>query len=199
MGRLTTMDLIGDVHGKFDEYRRIIEESYCSIQLGDMGIGFPSHPYPKSWDKSHLFIRGNHDNPEACKKHPNFLGDFGSITKDVYFISGAYSIDKNHRTFGVDWWDEEEITTSELMKAVESYGTIKPSVVFSHTAPTRIATEILSKKIQPSRTMQAMELMLLQHSPELWVFAHYHISADIVRNGCRFIALNELETVSLGI
>jgi hypothetical protein len=35
-----TMLLIGDVHGRFRAYKRIIKSAPASIQVGDMGVGF---------------------------------------------------------------------------------------------------------------------------------------------------------------
>ena len=34
------MRFIGDVHGKFTQYKRLIADVPASIQVGDMGVGF---------------------------------------------------------------------------------------------------------------------------------------------------------------
>jgi hypothetical protein len=39
------MRLIGDIHGKFSQYKRIIKDCQASIQVGDMGVGFRSWPH----------------------------------------------------------------------------------------------------------------------------------------------------------
>lgn len=94
------MFLIGDVHGKFDRYGEILTGLPCSIQLGDMGIGFGLDDlFPKADPTKHRFLRGNHDNPELCRRHPNYLGDFG-FEFGIFFISGAFSVDRHLRTMG---------------------------------------------------------------------------------------------------
>ena len=40
--------LIGDVHGHFRAYERLISDCEGSIQVGDMGIGF-HHPVTEQW------------------------------------------------------------------------------------------------------------------------------------------------------
>ena len=34
------MRFIGDVHGKYGQYKKLIAEVDSSIQVGDMGVGF---------------------------------------------------------------------------------------------------------------------------------------------------------------
>lgn len=69
------MRIIGDVHGHIADYMTLAAASQESIQIGDMGLGFRGvslEPNP-----AHRFFRGNHDAPQACREHPNYLGDWG--------------------------------------------------------------------------------------------------------------------------
>ena len=61
------MLIIGDVHGKINEYLQLIKNRKHSIQLGDFGVGFVDIP---ELPINHRFIRGNHDNPELlnCRR-----------------------------------------------------------------------------------------------------------------------------------
>ena len=110
------MILIGDVHGLFDNYRGFLRLCQCkkSLQLGDFGLGFPmgtDHVDMSDIPGKHLFLRGNHDNPAVCRKDKNYVGDFGVLKgsfingrfKKLFYISGAWSIDKAYRTPGLTW------------------------------------------------------------------------------------------------
>ena len=129
------MLFVGDNHSQFATYSYILFKMQhkggqigvdCSLQLGDMGIGFNDRD-PKfskdnlSWfpeiDLNHKFIRGNHDNPAMCKSHPNYLGDWGYLSDpNIFYVSGGYSVDYMYRTVGVSFWADEELNTEEMQK-----------------------------------------------------------------------------------
>ena len=50
-----------------------------------------------------------------------------------------------------------------------------------------------------SRTRQALQAMWSAHSPELWIFGHWHKSFDHVLRGTRFICLAELEYIDIDL
>jgi hypothetical protein len=203
--------LIGDVHGKFGRYEKIIEKCEGSIQLGDMGVGFTNTygearanpPHAKMVKGDHRFIRGNHDNPFVCRGHSQCIPD-GAIHKGTMFIGGALSIDRHLRTEGVSWWRDEEQSQADFHWHIAEYAERKPDVMITHDCPESISYYLLVaanwRKIDdPSITRQAFETMLHYHRPKLWVFAHWHFSFDQVIEGTRFICLNELETMELDI
>lgn len=199
--------LIGDVHGKFDRYKKIIAGCERSIQVGDMGVGFRNRhgevknnpPHYAMVRGDHRFIRGNHDNPAECRKHSQFIAD-GTVENDVMFVGGAVSIDKVYRTEGISWWPDEELSAAELNQIVDVYAVVKPRVMITHECPESVAEIICrrmpSSKLDPrfaSRTRQAFQSMLEIHQPESWWHGHWHLSIDHVVNGTRFICLAELE------
>src|SRR5437868_566145 len=101
------LHLIGGVHGKVHEYTNIIHTLPMgdkSVQLGDMGVGFPD-AILFSLPHDHKWFRGNHDDPTISRMHPNYLGDYGydSETK-IFWMAGAYSIDYQWRVEGLSWW-----------------------------------------------------------------------------------------------
>ena len=203
---------IGDVHGKFGRYDRIIREHANTIQVGDMGVGFidPNsvyRDYPRylsnpSHDKmvagNHRFIRGNHDNPSVCKRHTQCIQD-GTVEGDRMFIGGALSIDRAFRVEGYTWWKDEEITSPEEWNRIfDIYRIALPRVMVTHECPESVAGQVMAshnmtKLHDPSITRRAFEGLLSIHRPEIWVFGHWHRSFDAVINGTRFVCLNELE------
>lgn len=210
---MSIIRFIGDVHGRFRQYKRIIKDCPRSIQVGDMGVGFKAlrqgevknlqnPPFDAMSEGDHKFIRGNHDNPQACANHHYFIPD-GSILDDhIYCLGGAVSIDKAWRTEGYDWWPDEELSTQRLEMEVDLYKELKPDVVVTHDCPESIAQmmmevlNIYTKDKFPSRTRQALESMFYFHQPKLWIFGHWHKTITFPTQhtlGTTFKCLGELE------
>jgi hypothetical protein len=209
------MKFIGDVHGKYGPYKKIIKNCQHSIQVGDMGVGFKNWhgefranpPYDKMVDGDHRFIRGNHDNPSVCRNHTQCIKDGTQWTTDlgnkVMFIGGAWSIDHALRTNGLDWWNDEELSMMELSLLIDEYEKFKPDFMITHDAPQSVVKKIFldgtHKPLYHSKTGSALDAMWEIHQPKIWVAGHWHTRADQVINGCRFIFLEELGTIDLDI
>jgi len=196
---------IGDTHGKYGAYKTIIKLYPNTIQLGDMGIGFKKYdsydgesyftnpPYDKMVQMNARFIRGNHDNPFVCKNHTQWIAD-GTIEGDMMFVGGAFSIDKDYRREGYDWWPEEELSHIEMLKILDIYVRNKPRIMVTHDAPECMLTYLVSHHMKFStRTGQFFDRLFEEHQPEIWVHGHHHISFDKVVKGTRFVCLAELE------
>lgn len=202
---------IGDVHGKTDQYQKMLRQKFVgqrTLQIGDMGIGFRGTPglHRDIMGDNHKWIRGNHDDPAKCRASVGYLGDYGYLPDDeLFYIAGAFSIDRDWRIPMVSWWPDEELSFEELDKALDLYIKVKPRFVISHEAPTSAATWLLTQiapnfrpeKIVTTRTGQAMERMLDCHRPEKWIFGHYHIDRTFNFKGTDFTCVNELSTFLL--
>ena len=146
-----------------------------------MGIGFIGHPYPEEFPDNFKFIRGNHDRPDLCRKHHNYLGDYGYLEDlNLFYVSGGFSIDQWARTVGIDWWEDEELSITELQEMTDLFVEKKPKIVMSHVLPIKIAASTLnlSEKIN-SRTEDALQEAFDRHKPERWYCSHYHQSKTI--------------------
>jgi predicted phosphodiesterase len=204
---------IGDIHGKWLEYLNVLHDpkNSCSrsIQVGDFGLGFDERP--KYVDEvmngmskeghNHRFIRGNHDNPSACKECPLWIPD-GTIEGDVMFVGGAGSIDKDWRNPGIDWWDDEELSYNELGDIIKLYDDTKPKIMVTHDFPGILKFDMFG--ISPkdgfnTRTDRAFTTMFEIHKPDLWIFGHYHKTKSKVILGTEFMCLGELEWIDLNI
>jgi len=204
------MLLISDIHGLWYEYKTILRKTGAqkSLQLGDFGLGFPHGIEEVDLEEiegTHLFLRGNHDNPAVCRKSSHYVGDYGLLEGDfidgafteLMYISGAWSIDKDYRTPGLSWWEEEEMSYDELSKAVNFFIAKKPNIVCSHDCPTSVLSHLYHSMIIPTRTGQAMDVMLDYYKPSYWFFGHHHQSWKKNIDGCTFVCLNELETLDI--
>jgi predicted phosphodiesterase len=201
------MYFIGDVHGKFDKLDSVlstIPKNEEVVQVGDFGIGFPWSKYPTKKDlpDNFKFIRGNHDNPDHCRQHGSYLGDWGYLDNhNIFYISGAESVDKNWRTIGIDYWDDEELSWEELMKAVDFCKEKKPKIIVAHDCPFSIANEYILRNSQSmvrypySRTEQALQTLYEEYQPEYFIYGHWHPNGvwSFIDNKTNFICLGELQ------
>jgi len=186
---LSKIAIISDIHGKWNKYLQILKdldaENISSIQLGDFGIYDENDIF--EIPIQHKFFVGNHDNRTLAKTHPNCLGDYGMLKNGIFFISGAFSIDKDERTIGFDWWDDEELSYQELEKVISLYEESKPNVVVSHDCPADIYN--FFGYVGKSRTAQALQSMFQIHQPDKWIFGHHHIDFMSHYDGTEFHCL----------
>lgn len=186
---------VGDVHAKFDQFKRIGERYPLDliIQVGDLGLGFADHTvlhHIFGW----RFIRGNHDDPNLAVIHPCYMGDYGYWNDyDLFYAGGAYSIDAHLRVAGRDWWDNEELSMAQWYDALTMYGETFPDIVVTHDCPAVAAPEYVLNGGRRSRTQQALDAMWDTWAPKLWVFGHHHTPIRKVVEGTQFVGLAELE------
>jgi len=186
--------LVGDIHGNFDYVTNLHEEYSDStiIQIGDFGIGF-GNDVPNQFDKYNrlYWIAGNHDDRNQCVRHSGYLGHYGWFqwyplvdhpkSFKVFYISGAWSIDRAVRTPGIDWWHYEELSRDEMVACQEMYNEVKPDIVISHDSPSSCWSELIKRtkmlfgdQQRLTRTGEFLEQLRLLHSPSRWYFGHYH-------------------------
>jgi predicted phosphodiesterase len=206
---MTKTRFIGDMHGLKYELALILDnlpdDITSVIQVGDMGVGFGQGDYwHESLDelmqsKNAKFIRGNHDSPEVCKTMKSWIPD-GLIQNDMMMIGGAWSIDYQWRTMGLDLWEDEELSHTELNRLIDVYDLVRPRIMVTHDIPYSVATQLFFVEGRPlygrgqykTRTGLALATMFEIHKPDLWVFGHWHYDIDGIIDETRFICLNEL-------
>lgn len=201
-----SVKFIGDVHGRFNSFFNEVkkDDSDIVIQLGDFGIfsKFDVHYIAQklNLEKKWFFIRGNHDNPKLCETFPNHLKSGYHKDLNLFVVNGAFSIDREWRTEGIDFWRNEEHSLDELYSLIDEYESVKPRYVIAHEVPdsiARITFPWYKDNRYPSRTRQAMDTMLEIHEPEIWIHGHWHKDSDISIGGTRFICLDELKCTKL--
>lgn len=202
--------IIGDVHGDYNPYLKLLENCDNSVQVGDLGFNYQYLEYKLRWGND-WFFAGNHDNydngsDQFWQKQDFALGNFGlhyiSDWKPIFYIRGAWSIDQQYRTHGVDWWPEEQLSYEQLSKAIQQYKVAKPDIVLSHDCPLEIIKNVtnpdfvrqfgFTESVITTRTSQALQQMFDIHKPKLWVFGHYHKAWRGVVHGTQFICVDML-------
>jgi len=193
--------IIGDVHGKYQNYLNIVKNNEYTVQLGDYGFKYESL---KDIDhNNHLIIGGNHDNYDKVNSVPNYLGDYGYTVNfnglNFFYYRGAYSIDRQDRTIGINWWEQEQVTIDQFMKARELYREIRPDIFLSHDCPDFMVRDYIGPyaRVYENITNWALGELYKIHQPKLWIHGHYHQSKTTVYENTKFICLDELETYSL--
>lgn len=187
--------LIGDVHGKVDQYKKIINyHKGRSIQIGDFGFKVEHDWHLNNVDSfQHHILFGNHDYYPYLKRNHS-LRNFSFINfGQIMTLRGAFSIDKMCRKEGRDWFNNEELTYNEMQYAISHYLRNKPRIVISHDCPHEVR-QYLFNIHDKSITSNGLQIMFEDHQPDIWIFGHHHMSKSETINGTRFICLAELET-----
>ena len=208
--------VIGDAHGKFDQYYKIASKAEYSLCLGDFG-------FRDSWNKlhssslssdHHKIIPGNHDDYDTSPNSDYCLGNFGVAVLNgtkFFFIRGGISIDRVYR-LGEElcggpktYWSQEELNFTQMLECMRLYESEKPDVVFSHVPPAICNNEIHGNKhnilhkfkfhdgFAESTGLLGDELLKI-HKPSYWWFGHHHRSWSQNIGGTNFRCLAELES-----
>lgn len=201
------MILIGDVHGKFDRWGRMLEQfasqEKTTLTLGDIGMGFNEIYDQMILEQDHdlavmnRVIGGNHDDYDVLAQLEMNLGHFGYIEeKDLFFIRGAASIDKKHRIPGVSWWENEELTDNQMRDLVALWEDTQPRYVVSHTCPMTVA-HLMFGGAYPCRTGILMDELMRLWAPDKWWYGHMHMTWETRYEGTDFRCLDELECLEV--
>lgn len=202
---------IGDVHREFEKLKRICRfwQNHTIIGIGDVGLMLGTDDtlvFPSNF----RFFRGNHDNPQICRNHPQYMVDYGIMDgdKSTFYVAGGFSVDANKRVPGVDWWADEQLSREDMEMALQEYSETKPELLVCHEAP-YFAHKHLTEKVceknpylmryscfDGNATAYLIEEMVKIHKPDEIVCGHWHISLDFVANDVKIRVLNRMELYS---
>lgn len=193
------LTIIGDVHGKVHEYKKITDKCKVSICVGDFGVESEWRWHSKSIEGYHFINPGNHDYAPDFDRYMRSLQNWTYFDEySIFTVRGAKSIDKHLRIEGLDWFPNEELSYQEGLEVFDEYVRVKPKVVISHDCPQSVMEQLFGYP-EKSSTRQLLEAMFQEHQPELWVFGHHHKSKVEMINRTRFVCLDELETFEIEI
>ena len=213
----------GDVHAEYGAFNRFIGKLDADIilQVGDLGY-WPRWTPKMWWPQRHrpkaiptikspktkiYFCDGNHEDHATLQALPKpeifpnvFYMKRGSIMtlpdgRNILFMGGANSYDKEDRTCGIDWFPQENITYEELERIPKD---TRIDIVISHTCPQHFDIEHMLKRktIQYGRVADSnreiLSHILKEFRPKLWYFGHWHVYATGFTMECRWIALDRI-------
>ena len=213
------LTVVGDLHGKFDKYKQIVDKSNYTLQLGDSG-------FSSFWNKlhysgidpaKHKILCGNHCDYDIAPHSPYYLGDYGVATiggVTLFFIRGGLSIDRLYRQVEhlnggpKTYWTQEELNFSQMTSCIDAYQDARPDIVVSHVPPSCFISELTSSDkmlidfgfhagFRENTALFCNEL-LMYHQPKLWTSGHFHRSlVSHTVAGMKFVSLAELETYDI--
>lgn len=182
--RTVNTDLHKFLPGNHDRYRVIVREDLTEKDIT------PYTPYV--FRDGYVY--------EFVEMPTGFIGNYGvwqipETQYNLFFIRGAWSIDKSGRTEFINWWKDEELTQKDGRKAIELYSETKPDLVISHTCPFSITKNESSPTDRPKKTItgQILDAIFEIHQPKIWVFGHFHQRWHNKIGNTDFYCLHELD------
>lgn len=143
---------------------------------------------------------GNHEDHHALielakKDPPSFIentfyqkrGSYMTLPdgRNVLFMGGALSIDREWRTLNESYWEEEILTETDL----QNLPNINIDIVISHTAPSSFDLRV--GKEFPDHSREILQYVFEKYHPTYWYFGHYHTYRDGRTKGCTWFGLSE--------
>lgn len=205
--------IIGDIHGRYLTYGKLIANIPQSICVGDVGFDY-NYLIDRVDPNKHRSIAGNHDNYDIIDTVPHFMGDYGETNSplgNIFFVRGAWSIDRKERELN-DFmsksktiWEEQELTVEQGYQALDAYKVAKPNFVITHECPLDVVQYVTEpgfvemfgydQPIIKTRTNQLLQAMTDFHSPKIWCFGHYHKRWYKMINNTLFICVKDEECI----
>lgn len=229
--------VIGDVHGRPDiiwEVMQVLPPGSNIICTGEFGHGFyyqycseeKFYDYIAEQDILILFVDGNHEDFSKLNSLPvsvwnggkahiirhNLIhlmrGEIYTINeKRIFTFGGGYSLDRERRTEGIDWWPEENIQETDRQNADNNLAVHNHKVDFciTHTAPIdtvgRLAYNhpgVIKKKVMEEfEITNYLQLVADTTEYSKWYFGHFHVDDDNLWPN-QYALLHEVREIETG-
>ena len=199
--------VVGDTHASWGPFNTLMaqEKPDMVIVCGDFGYWPKFEDFSlkrlKNGDIPIYFCDGNHDDHASLRSLKNnevapnvFYMKRGSVMelneKTVLFMGGAYSIDRQYRILGRDYFNEETISYKDMMNIPEP--NTKIDIVISHTCPNEFdgVHRLFTGPRFKDCSQDALSQMFTMYYPKQWYFGHWHQYAEGTYKGCDWKCLN---------
>jgi predicted phosphodiesterase len=198
--------ITGDLHNEFSKLNALINKKKPEIVIccGDFGY-WPNKPWAAPLSNIEpqgckiLWCDGNHEDHWALRDRttdelePNIIymprGSTFELEdgRTIFFMGGADSIDKAHRTLGDSWFPEEVVRGCDLQNLPD----VNVDIFITHTCPMELVNEMLefnSSKFGDPSPRELTELWKI-YKPDLWFFGHWHVYKEMDMFGTKCYAL----------
>jgi len=105
--------------------------------------------------------------------------------RNVLFMGGADSTDKDGRTPGYDWFPQETISQKDIYNLPD----VKIDIIISHTCPIEFDIIRDTDPLEPA-SRKALSYVLEKYNPPLWFFGHFHKFKTGICENTKWTALN---------
>jgi Icc-related predicted phosphoesterase len=199
---------VGDTHGQFEKLTDFIIDKHPEIilQCGDFGY-WPSFFNVKSMivnGKTKIyFCDGNHEDHSFLSKKKKryeiksnvFYQPRGTTLqlpdgRNVLFVGGASSIDRQFRIPGYDWFPEELLTE----KVFEFLPKEKVDIVISHTSPTCFGDLYIDDDHYKDLSRIVLQEVYEMYKPTVWIHGHFHEYATGQFEDCKWTSLDHISS-----
>lgn len=207
----------GDIHGSqwnIKDLFDLAKETDCTkiLSVGDFGY-FPNLPEVVGYLNlcsalvqdtgiELAFVDGNHENHERLNQ---FSGDSrivwpgiewlyrGKIFENICSMGGAYSIDKQYRTQGVDWFPGERICMNDYYSILGK----SCEILLSHDCPLGLPFGF-KDEFETKANRNILREIVLEMKPRIIIHGHFHkfhnTFFDFGYGKVRVIGLNKNDT-----
>ena len=184
------MIILSDVHSDWNRVEQVCRlwPDQTVVQLGDLGIGFLRTEFVlENTPKNFRFFVGNHDNRTLANTMPACLGDFGEF-ENIFFVSGAHSIDAHDRIEGKTWWANEELSYGQASACLDAWEKNDKDIIVSHDT-TQSFVERFMLIYDRSITRTLLQSMIEVRKPKMVIFGHHHRRYEIDHDGIQYRGL----------
>lgn len=110
--------------------------------------------------------------------------------RNILFIGGAQSLDKDAREPGINWFPGEVLMEEDVNDLPE----IEIEIVISHTCPREFIPQVKAKDKRrfedPSHDV--LSKILNKYMPKYWYFGHFHSYQKGITENIKWTALNQI-------
>lgn len=209
---------VGDLHGDIGDAKRVVEKCRdlgikTIIQLGDFGIYKSDQRFLRKLNVSLTkngimlyFIDGNHEDFPYLYSFPviesgtrpimsnithlprGFVFSWGEL--NLMSLGGAFSVDKDFRTEGIDWFEFQEVLSrNDIEGAIRNASGKKIDILLTHDSPASCPNNITDNPVTQARaaTMfgieninesnlhrQVLDIAYNEIKPTFVFHGHYH-------------------------
>lgn len=209
---------------KLDQFinRDDLNENDYLIICGDTGIcgfskeqEFLTREYLRSLPMTVLFADGNHESFDTLNNYPVDEWHGGKVHiieesiihlmrgqiylidgKRFFVLGGAYSTDRQGRTLGYTWFEEELPSKEEYEEAWKNLKAYNYEVdyIITHTCPYEVITELgyecHDEELEQVRFFQEIADRI---DFQDWYFGHFHEDVDVDNFHCRIDEVTQIE------
>ena len=228
----------GDIHGRPDilfEILLSLTPGDTLIIVGDFGKGFfweycdeeKYLDYISEMEITIIMVDGNHENFKDLNVLPVvkwggarahmlrksiihvLRGEILEVEgKKIFMFGGGYSIDKERRTEGIDWWPEEMITDADIENAEQNLNLHNRKVDYciTHSAPINTA-KLIAQRFghikgdveEEKKLTNYLQWIAESVSYDKWFFGHFHIDVDDSNLWpSQFVLMNDVRDLETG-
>lgn len=197
---MTKTLFVGDIHGdtkaliRLTKYAMRLQKIERVIQVGDFSIDPADYELHWPFDIPLWFIAGNHDHYHALSQGVNLAPNVryikrGEIVDGILFVGGAYSVDKDLRVPGVDWFPEEQMSYEEWLVMLSTKTVIK--IMVCHDTVSSVYHRFGLEDVNWTKNTHSVGLDMIfnQVKPFLYIHGHHHKRLTYEHNDCIFESL----------